>query len=225
MSGGPLGIFGGTFNPIHNGHLRSVLETREALGLEQVLLMPSAQPPLRDAPDVDAALRADMVECAIAGEPGLACDRRELSRSGPSYTYDTLAELREELGPGRSLCLILGADHLDSLDRWYRWQELLSLAHLVVMARPGWQAPVSGPVADWVAQHLTASAEDLQHRPNGAVLAHQQRQLPISATEIRELIADGRSPRYLLPDPVWDMIRQRGLYGGATQQQEKHGIG
>lgn len=218
MSVGPLGIFGGTFNPIHNGHLRSVLETRDALGLSQVSLIPSAQPPLRDAPDVDAASRADMVEFAIADEPGLFCDRRELSRSGPSYTYDTLATLRSELGPERSLCLILGTDHLDSLDRWHRWQELLELAHVVVMARPGWQVPEAGPVSEWLAAHLTASAETLQHRPCGAVLAHEQRQLPISGTEIREMIATGHSPRYLLPDAVWTYIQERGLYGTAAPQ-------
>ena len=225
MSNGPIGIFGGTFNPIHNGHLRSALEIREALGLEKVLLVPAAQPPLREAPEVDADTRADLVECAIAGEPGLACDRRELSRQGPSYTFDTLAEFRAEYGAARSLCLVVGTDTLENLPRWHRWEELTDLAHMVIIARPGWQAPREGVVGRWLEQHLTTSAEALQHSPSGGVHTLALRQLPISATEIREMIAAGRSPRYLVPDAVWERIQQCGAYGAARHRREKHRIG
>ena len=221
---GPLGIFGGTFNPVHNGHLRSALEVRESLGLEQVLLVPAAEPPLRAAPECSAALRAELVELAVATEPGLACDSRELDRPGPSYTVDTLAELRAEQGSERSLCLIVGTDILENLDRWHRWEELLSLAHLVVMARPGWQHPQSGTVATWLDAHRGENVDLLHQQASGAVFLQTLRQLPISATEIREMIGAGRSPRYLVPDAVWEKIQLSGAYGGAQPQQEQHGI-
>ena len=132
----PIGVFGGTFNPVHYGHLRSALELAERLELEHVRLMPSAEPPHRAAPRCSAEHRAAMVELAVAGEPRLLCDTRELRRPGPSYTVDSLIELREEFGSGRSLCMVLGCDALLGIDRWQRWQELLSLAHIVVIAQP-----------------------------------------------------------------------------------------
>ena len=224
MTSGALGVFGGTFNPVHNGHLRSALEIREALGLEQVLLVPAAQPPLRELPDCDAEFRADLVELAVQGEPGLACDRRELSRQGPSYTYDTLAELRAEVGPGRSLCLVVGTDTLERFEQWHRWEELLSLAHLVIVARPGWNFPDNGRVADWLRRHHTEALSDLHTRACGGVHRQCLRQLPISATEIREIIAAGRSPRFLLPERVLERIEASGVYR-PSHAQEQHGTG
>ena len=170
-------------------------------------------------------MRADMVELAVRGEPGLACDRRELSRRGPSYTVDTLAELRDEQGPDRSLCLVLGTDTLEQLDRWYRWQELLDLAHLVVVARPGWHQTAPGEVAEWMARHEFADVEAPRASPCGCVVRVELRQLPISATEIRQLIGAGRSPRYLLPDAVWEYIQRSGAYGAGQNTRELHGIG
>jgi nicotinate-nucleotide adenylyltransferase len=224
VSDGPLGVFGGTFNPIHNGHLRSAVEVRESLGLERVLLMPAARPPLRELPECDAAFRADLVELAVAGEPGLICDRRELRREGPSFTFDTLAELRIEHGPDCSLALILGTDTLEQLDRWYRWEELLTLAHLIIVARPGWSRPESGAVARWLSRHLADVPDALHSTPCGSVVLKTLRQLPISATEIRQIIADGRSPRYLLPDAVWRRIQDSGVYRAHPSPQEQHGI-
>ncbi len=228
MTSGPIGIFGGTFNPIHNGHLRSALELKQCLGLDQVRLVPAARPPLRDAPELSPDLRADLVEQAVASEPGLVCDRRELSRQGPSYTIDTLGEMRTELGPARPLCLIVGTDILERLDAWHRWQELLDYAHLVVMARPGWQAPDCGEIAGWLAGH-SGQVDDIHAAPAGRVVMQRLRQLPISATEIRGMIAAGQSPRYLLPDTVWDTIQRLGAYGAGVEcaespQQEQHGI-
>ena len=225
MSAAAIAIFGGTFNPVHCGHLRSALELRDRLALAEVRLVPAAVPPLREEPDCPAALRAELVELAIAGEPGLVCDRRELEREGPSYTVDTLVELRQEVGAEQSLCLIVGTDAVAALDRWHRWQELLELAHIVVVTRPGWQWPDTGVVAQWLAQHLTADVAQLQATPQGRVLSLELRQLPISATEIRELIAAGRSPRYLLPDAVWEKICETGAFGVTGQRQEQHGIG
>ena len=220
MSQGPVGILGGTFNPIHYGHLRSAVELRDQLGLEQVRLMPAAAPPLRDEPCCPAVRRAEMVRLAVADEPGLVCDERELQREGPSYTIDSLQEIRGELGSDASLCLILGTDAVSRLDSWHRWQELLEYAHLVVIARPGWELPQAGTVGDWLQRHLTAAAATLQHRSCGGVVLETLRPLAISATEIRQLIARGQSPRYLLPDAVWALIQSAGLYGYSGQHRE-----
>ncbi len=208
----PIGVFGGTFNPVHYGHLRSALELAERLELEHVRLMPSAEPPHRAAPRCSAEHRAAMVELAVAGEPRLLCDTRELRRPGPSYTVDSLIELREEFGSGRSLCMVLGCDALLGIDRWQRWQELLSLAHIVVIARPGWSLPERGVVADWLHQHRLPAAQELRSAPCGGILVEELRPLAISSTEIRELLASRRSARYLMPQTVIDYIESRHLY-------------
>ncbi len=208
----PVAVFGGTFNPVHYGHLRSALELVEHLGLAQLRLMPCAVPPHRDAPDCSAEHRAAMVELAVAGEPRLACDRRELARSGPSYTIDSIAELREELGPDRSLCLVMGFDAVDKLDTWHRWQDLLEYCHIVIIARPGWLLPERGVVADWLRRHRTDDVEQLAARPAGLVLVETLRPLAIASTDIRAELAAGRSARYLLPGAVLDYIESNGLY-------------
>ncbi len=212
----PVAVLGGTFNPIHNGHLRSALELVELLGLERLHLMPSANPPHRPAPACPAECRADMVELAVAGEPRLICDRRELDRSGPSWTVDSLAGLRSDYGPARSLGLVMGCDALLRLAGWHRWRALLDYAHIIVIARPGWQLPGDGPVADWLAAHRMDSADALRDRPAGGVLTLELRPLDISATDIRALCRAGRSARYLLPEPVLDYIETRQLYRDAA---------
>jgi nicotinate-nucleotide adenylyltransferase len=212
VTAGPVGFFGGTFNPVHYGHLRSALELRETLGLAEVRMVPAAQPPHREAPVLSAAQRAELVSLAVRDEPGLRCDMRELEREGPSYTIDSLRELREELGAPTPICLIVGADAVAGLDSWHRWRELLHFAHLVVIARPGWELPEEGLVAELLQQHLTEQPETLQHNPAGSVILQELRPLAISSTEIRALVGAGRSPRYLLPDVVWERIRELGLY-------------
>jgi nicotinate-nucleotide adenylyltransferase len=216
---GPLAVFGGTFNPVHLGHLRSAVELVERLALEELRFMPCALPPHREAPGVDAATRAALVELAIAGAPRLACDRRELARDGPSYTIDSLLSLRAELGAGRSLLLVMGSDALAGLAGWHRWGELLDHCHIVALARPDAALPDSGPVAGWLARHRV-EAEALRARPAGGVHVLQLRPLPISATEIRGLVQSGRSARYLVPDPVLAHIEGHGLYRQALQKPE-----
>ena len=208
----PVGVFGGTFDPVHYGHLRSALELVEHLGLQQLRLMPCAVPPHRELPACAAAHRAAMLELAVAGEPSLACDSRELRREGVSYTIDSLVELREELGEGHSLSLVMGCDAVQALATWHRWQELLDWAHIAVIARPGWQLPRGGAVAQWLDRHLADSPAALRQDVSGSILIEALRPLAISSTEIRQLLRAGRSARYLLPESVLDYIATHKLY-------------
>ena len=208
----PVGVLGGPFNPVPYGHLRSALELVEHLQLQHLRLMPGAVPPHRQAPACGPEHRAAMVELAVAGEPRLACDRRELRRAGPSYTVDSLGELAAELGPGHSLALVMGCDAVLKITSWHRWDELLRRAHIVVIARPGWRLPQTGAVAEWLAEHAVDSAATLAAHPCGGILVERMRPLEISSTEIRELLGQGRSARYLLPEAVLDYIHSHGLY-------------
>jgi nicotinate-nucleotide adenylyltransferase len=207
-----VGVFGGTFNPVHYGHLRSALELVESLELEQLRLMPSAQPPHRDTPQCSAVHRAAMVELAVSGEPRLVCDARELQRSGKSYTIDSLIELRGELGAQSGLCMVMGCDAVQEITKWHRWQELLDWAHIVVIARPGWELPRTGAVAQWLHEYRLGDPGALRQRPAGGILIEELRPLAISSTEIRELLAAGRSARYLMPQLVLDYIQSHKLY-------------
>ena len=207
-----VGVFGGTFNPVHYGHLRSALELVERLQLEQLRLMPSASPPHRDAPECSAERRAAMVELAVTGEPRLVCDAREMQRPGKSYTIDSLIELRGELGTRQGLCMVLGCDAVQDIATWHRWQELLDWAHIVIIARPGWQLPRAGELAQWLKTHQLESPELLRQRPCGGIVIEELRPLAISSTEIRDLLASGRSARYLMPQSVLDYIQTHTLY-------------
>jgi nicotinate-nucleotide adenylyltransferase len=207
-----VGVFGGTFDPVHYGHLRSALELVERLQLEQLRLMPSAEPPHREAPSCSAAHRAAMVELAVEGEPRLICDARELQRSGKSYTIDSLIELRDELGVQPTLCMVLGCDAVLGITGWHRWQELLNWAHIVIIARPGWELPSRGEVADWLKDYRLESAAQLRRRPVGGILIEELRPLAISSTEIRQALEAGKSARYLMPASVLDYIHTHKLY-------------
>ncbi len=210
-----VALLGGTFDPIHNGHLRAALELRERFGFEQIRLIPCHQPPHRAAPSASSAQRLQMLELALAGETQLCVDAREIQRSGPSYTFDTLCELRAELGATCSLSLILGVDAFAELDSWHRWRELLQLAHIVVIARPGCTLPTRGVVAELL-QAQRAQPTALQQSSCGAIVVVELTPLSIAATDIRALLGVGRSPRYLLPDAVWFFIREHGLYKHAV---------
>lgn len=208
----PVGVFGGTFNPVHYGHLRSALELVEHLGLDHLRLMPCAVPPHREAPSCSAAHRAAMVELAVASAPQLLCDTRELDREGASYTIDSLLELREELGAAHSLVMVMGCDAVLGITTWHRWQELLDVAHIVVIARPGWHFPDDGEVAQWLAANRVVNTGVLRDQPSGSILIEELRPLAISSTEVREMLAAGQSARYLLPEPVLDYIQTNHLY-------------
>jgi nicotinate-nucleotide adenylyltransferase len=207
----PIGVFGGTFDPVHFGHLRAALEVQELAGLQGVRLIPAAIPPHRESPDASAAHRLAMLERAAAGQQGFSVDDRELRRNGPSYTVDTLRSLRDDLGPA-PLCLILGMDAFQGLADWYRWELIPELAHLVVACRPGAPVPTQGAAAALLAERRCEHPADLAAMRAGRVLLLGITQLDISASDIRQRIAEGRSARFLAPDPVCLYINRHGLY-------------
>lgn len=205
-----IGIFGGTFDPVHFGHLRPLLEVREALRLDEVRLIPCYIPPHRATPGATPAQRLAMLRLALDETPGFVIDERELQRGGPSYMVDTLQSLREEVGD-LPLCLILGGDAFAKLDTWHEWSRLIELAHLVVIERPGCMAP-RGAVAELVARHQITESNDLTKSAAGGIWFQPVTQLDIAATAIREKVALGRDIRFLVPEMVRRYIEAKGLY-------------
>lgn len=211
----PIGILGGTFDPIHIGHLRPAIEAREALGLAEVRLLPNHIPPHRASPFCSSEQRLAMVRLAAAENPGFVVDKRELAREKPSYTIDTLIALREEL-PDTPLCFLMGMDSLLGLPGWHRWRELLDYAHLVVSTRPGWQPDYPAEVAELLARHQTSEVADLHRHRHGHIWLADNLPIELSATRLRALLAAGQDPRYLLPAPVADYIARHRLYRSPT---------
>ncbi len=211
----PIGVFGGTFDPVHYGHLRTAFELWQLLRLAEVRFLPTGNPPHRDQPLAGAELRLRMVRAAVAGQPAFTVDDREIRRSGVSYSVDTLAELRAEY-PRRSLCLLLGMDAFLGLPHWHRWRELLELAHIVVAHRPGWKAPTMGPLGEVMVDHGTGSIRELHERSAGRIYVHAVTQLEISSTELRQLIVSGLDPRYLVPDEVRRILLDSECYSKDT---------
>ena len=212
MAPPPIGILGGTFDPIHYGHLRPALELLQTLELAEVRFVPCRIPAHRGTPLVTADQRLALVRLATAGQPGFVADDRELRREGTSYMFDTLTSLREDLGDEAPLVLIVGADAFRDLPTWHRWRELAGLAHIVVMQRPGAAQPLPPVLAEFVTPRMVHAPAALRQKPAGGVLFQAVTQLDISATQIRALLARGQSPRYLLPDPVLAFIHDRALY-------------
>jgi len=203
-----IGILGGTFDPIHHGHLRLAEEVREALQLEQVRFVPAFQPPHRRAPIASAEHRLAMVRHALADNPHFAVDTRECERGGPSWMVDTCASLRAEYD-ARPLVLIMGMDAFNGFTRWREWARILELVHLAVATRPGSRA--EDEAAELLAERR-CPATDLECAAAGRIVEVPITALGISATQIRELAAQGRSTRYLLPDPVRDYLAAHRLY-------------
>lgn len=208
----PIGIFGGTFDPIHFGHLRTAFELLQSLRLSEMRFMPAGNPPHREVTVAGAEQRLAMVQAATEGQPGFVVDDREIRREGLSYSVDTMRTLRADF-PQRALCLIVGMDAFLGLPKWHQWRELLELAHLVVAHRPGWRAPSMGPLGELLVDRGTGRINDLHESRAGCIYIHAVTQLEISSTEVRKSIAAGRDPRYLMPDAVRAIIEQTGCYG------------
>jgi nicotinate-nucleotide adenylyltransferase len=206
-----IGILGGTFDPVHLGHLRLALELKQQLGLAEMRLIPCHKPPHRDEPKATSEQRAEMLRIALQDSSELQLDDRELVRNRPSYTYETLQELRTELGSDVSLVLCMGEDAFAGLPNWYCWQELIKLAHIVVIARPGWNLPDSSLAMDLLRKHQR-DANSMNYEPAGSIVLQSPRLLPISATEIRQQIQKGESAQFLVSDAVWQYIKANQLY-------------
>jgi nicotinate-nucleotide adenylyltransferase len=222
-SSAPIGIFGGTFDPIHYGHLRLAQEVLEQCSLSQVRFLPCGMPPHRGAPRASPQHRAEMARLALRGNPAFVLDEQEIRRSGPCYTVDTLLALRAELGTQQPLCLLMGGDAFLSLPTWHEWQDLFGLAHIVAVQRgactPHNGAPLGNAVnnappalRDAYHARLAPAPRALREAPAGAIVVVDMPVLEISATGIRRRYSEKKTARYLLPDPVSDYIRDNCLY-------------
>lgn len=207
-----IGIYGGTFDPVHIGHLRTALEVSENLGLDELRFIPCQVPPHRPQPAATPTQRRAMLELALADGPaGFRVDPRELDRPGPSYMVDTLVSLREEVGH-RPLILILGLDAFLGLPTWDRWRDIPKLAHLGVMRRPGQEPRWPAELEQEIDGRVTEELAYLESTVAGRAFWLNVTQLDISASHLRRLISTGKSPRYLTPEPVVLYITQHGLY-------------
>jgi nicotinate-nucleotide adenylyltransferase len=206
-----IAVLGGSFDPIHIGHLRIAIEVRDQLQADEVRLIPCGQPPHRDPFIASADQRLQMLELTIENEPALLVDDREIRQSRMSYTVDTLTDLRQEIGQ-QSLCLIIGADAYQQLDSWHQWTQLFNLAHLVVVQRPGYTITSSVEVADYTAKRCTNNVQQLKQQSAGFVYFLKTPPLEISSTRIKALLAEHKSIRYLVPDSVFRWLQLHRIY-------------
>ena len=206
-----VAVFGGTFDPVHYGHLRAAAEVADQLKVTDFRLMPAGQPPHRTAPVASPEHRLAMLNCAVAGHDDLCVDDREVRRTGPSFMVDTLASVRADIGDV-PLLLCVGQDAANQLMAWHQWSRLFDLAHIVVMARPDSTINYPPELTRIMRQRQVGRTRDLMRTPAGGVRHLEVTQLAISATDIRQQIEAGRNPRFLLPTTVLDYIAEHQLY-------------
>ena len=213
---GPLGLFGGTFDPIHFGHLRLATEVAEAFRLEQVIFLPAGLPYHRGrSAHATNDQRLTMVKLATARDARFDVDDRELRREGPTYTYDTLVEIRKERGPDTPLVFLTGSDAFAKIDTWHRWTELFELAHFVIAIRAGdeaWQSKGPGTFPKEAWPRITLNQREMLSAPSGKIMTFFMTSIAISSTAVRTLAGEGASIRYLTPDPVVEFVRSHDLY-------------
>lgn len=212
-----MGIYGGTFDPIHYGHLRIAEELLDVIGLKRILFVPSGAPRLRDAPAAARNHRAAMVSLAIQDNNMFALDEREINRPGISTTVESLREYQYVSGKNTALCFILGVDAFVKINQWHNWHELFNLCHMIIVARPGYTSiddhqNLPADVREELIARRVLHASDLRFQPNGFIYTAQTSLLEISASHIRSLITAGKSIRYLLPEIVSDYIKSNYLY-------------
>jgi len=212
-----VGLLGGTFDPIHYGHLRLAEEMAEAIGLDQIRFIPAGLPPHRERPASSPDDRLAMVKLAIAGNPRFRIEEYEVFKTTPCYMVETLTALREEVGYATPLVLFLGLDAFSGLETWHEWPRLFELAHLAVAHRPGhtpagWEQRLSDHLRRELLARQVDSATLLKHAPAGRILVLETTQLEISASRLRDMLRSGHSTRYLLPDSVIDYIQTHRLY-------------
>jgi nicotinate-nucleotide adenylyltransferase len=208
-----IAMLGGTFDPVHIGHLRSAVELGEALALDAVHMIPVHVPPHRTAPGISAEHRLAMLEAGIGDTPGLVADDREVRRSGHSYSVDTLASLREAWGEQARLVMAVGHDAFLGLPDWHQYERLLSLAHIVVIDRPDHEEPLKPALASLIEGREVATVESLMTAPAGHLLRLRlPSRMAIAATEVRRRLQQGLSVRYLIPESVERYIETHGLY-------------
>ena len=207
----PLALFGGTFDPVHYGHLRCAEEARQKLNLDQLYLLPAGTPPHRSAPLATAKQRLEMLQLAQTEFPHLAIDDREVRRDGASYMVDTLKSFRQEL-PQRPLLLLLGQDAANDLHSWFEWEQLFELSHIVILTRPGVKTKYRQNLAKQMQRRLISDVQKLHLSEAGMVLHLGVASIEISATTIKSIMRLGRSPRSMMPETVWDYINENRLY-------------
>lgn len=208
----PIALLGGTFDPIHYGHLRMALEIQQALDLPTIRFVPCQLPVHKAQAHATAKQRLAMLALALQHEPTFSLDTREITRSSPSYMIHTLQSLREEAGLESPIILIMGADSFQQLHTWHQWKNLLTQAHLVLASRPGYPLPTQGPLIPLMQQSLTSETRTLHQQPAGAIYCQSITHLDISSTAIRSQRQQGYNARFLLPDTVLNYINNAQLY-------------
>lgn len=214
-----IGIFGGTFDPVHYGHLKTVLFVQRQLGLEQVRLIPLGQAVHREQPAASASQRLEMLYAATADYPQLIVDDREIRRSGGSYTVDTLSSIKQEL-PGETLCLIIGSDAFAHFLNWHKPEAIMTLSHVVVMQRPDSQPLTNPAIQKLLDERQIASAEQLKDSVAGKIMHIQVPQLDISSTGIRDRLQSDLTISNLLPLAVYELITHWKLYKNPSEESD-----
>ncbi|MEL0635915.1 nicotinate-nucleotide adenylyltransferase [Marinomonas sp. TI.3.20] len=207
-----VAIMGGTFDPIHNGHLRVAVEILDRFNFKTMKLIPCFQPVHKGLPSVTAQQRLEMAKMAISSDVRLAVDSREILRAGPSYSIDTLRDIRAEIGPDVPLIMVLGMDSFLSLPTWSEWRKLIEYAHILVVSRPGWEPELISELSAFCENYRAASSHELQCAPSGSVWLEMLPSLEISSSMIRILCNKQESIAYLLPEPVQTYIIENKLY-------------
>ncbi|EST59316.1 nicotinate-nucleotide adenylyltransferase [Proteus cibi] len=208
-----IALYGGTFDPIHYGHLRPVEALSGLIGLKEVIWLPNNIPPHRPQPEASSQQRLEMVQLALEPYSSFKVDTRELEKPTPSYTIETLRDFRKEIGDKQPLAFIIGQDSLLSINTWHQWDKLLDVCHLLVCARPGYQTHFENTqMQTWLTQHQTKQQEDIHCLPSGKIFLADTPLYNISATDIRARHKAGLNCHDLLPNSVEDYIRQQQLY-------------